>query len=451
MVTISLCIIVKNEANTIARCLESVQHLVDEIVIVDTGSTDETKQVCRRFTDDIYDFAWVDDFSAARNYAFAQATKDFIFWLDADDVVSEADQRKFQDLKKTLTLDVDAVSMKYELSFTDEGDPRHTLRRHRIVRRTAGFRWIGAVHEYLEVSGTIQHSDVAIQHRQLSRDPDRNIKIYEKLLARGETFTPRDMYYYGNELKDHARYEEAIKYYDKFLQTDDGWLEDVIGACNKLSDCYKRMENERMELQSALRALEFDYPRAESCCRIGEVFFRRGDYATSTFWYTAALASVNVKPDKVPMFENPAYSTWIPHLQLCVCYYRMGSHYVAYLHNEQAGQYIPNDERISRNRTYLEPLAQKQKEALQEKMEAQFPQTISGDGSLPEAVDAGDGRSEQGKGDDSERLMEAHSADGEGLDRANISTPVETDADAGAKPSPLKRKRPRRRKGRRQR
>lgn len=72
--TISLCMIVRNEEKVLARCLESVRGCVDEIIIVDTGSSDGTKEIAARFTDKIYDFEWIDDFSAARNYSFEQAT-----------------------------------------------------------------------------------------------------------------------------------------------------------------------------------------------------------------------------------------------------------------------------------------------------------------------------------------------------------------------------------------
>ena len=88
-VTISLCMIVKNEVDTNASCLESVKDIVDEINIVDTGSTNQTKKVLKRYTHRIYDFEWVYDFAEARNHAFQQATKDFILWLDADDVFLE--------------------------------------------------------------------------------------------------------------------------------------------------------------------------------------------------------------------------------------------------------------------------------------------------------------------------------------------------------------------------
>ena len=75
MITISLCMIVKNEEASLARCLDSVNGIADEIVIVDTGSTDRTRQIASRYTDRIVDFEWVDDFAAARNYAFDQGNR----------------------------------------------------------------------------------------------------------------------------------------------------------------------------------------------------------------------------------------------------------------------------------------------------------------------------------------------------------------------------------------
>ena len=74
MPTISLCMIVKNEENVLDRCLSSIADLMDEIIIVDTGSTDRTKEIASKYTDLIYDFPWINDFSAARNFSFSKAT-----------------------------------------------------------------------------------------------------------------------------------------------------------------------------------------------------------------------------------------------------------------------------------------------------------------------------------------------------------------------------------------
>ncbi|PES02484.1 glycosyl transferase, partial [Bacillus anthracis] len=88
MITISLCMIVKNEEATLKRCLTAISDVVDEIIIIDTGSTDQTKKIASKFTDKVIDFVWIDDFSTARNFAFSQATKEYILWLDADDLVT---------------------------------------------------------------------------------------------------------------------------------------------------------------------------------------------------------------------------------------------------------------------------------------------------------------------------------------------------------------------------
>lgn len=95
MPTISLCMIVRDEAAVLERCLQSVAHLVDEIIIVDTGSVDETKTIAAAFTPHLYDFPWQDDFSAARNFAFSKGTGDYLFWMDADDVLPPESQQRF--------------------------------------------------------------------------------------------------------------------------------------------------------------------------------------------------------------------------------------------------------------------------------------------------------------------------------------------------------------------
>ena len=113
MVTISLCMIVKNEEKILERCLDSVADLVDEIVIADTGSTDATREIARRYTEKVYDFPWTDDFSAARNFVFSRATQEYIYSADADEVLSPENRERFRLLKETLLPEVEIVQMKY--------------------------------------------------------------------------------------------------------------------------------------------------------------------------------------------------------------------------------------------------------------------------------------------------------------------------------------------------
>ena len=89
MVTISLCMIVKNEERVLGRCLESVQEIADEIIIVDTGSEDRTKEIAEKYHARVFEQEWQDDFSRARNYSFSQAEMDYCMWLDADDIITK--------------------------------------------------------------------------------------------------------------------------------------------------------------------------------------------------------------------------------------------------------------------------------------------------------------------------------------------------------------------------
>ncbi len=116
MPTISLCMIVKNEEMHIARCLDSVAELVEEIVIVDTGSTDRTVEIVSDYTSKVYSYPWKDDFSDARNYSFSKASMDYCMWMDADDILEESEKDNFLRLKQSLTPDIDIVMMKYNTS-----------------------------------------------------------------------------------------------------------------------------------------------------------------------------------------------------------------------------------------------------------------------------------------------------------------------------------------------
>lgn len=92
--TISLCMIVKNEEAVIGRCLDAVQDIADEIILVDTGSIDRTVDIAKKYTNSIYHYPWRDDFAAARNFAFSKARMDYQMWLDADDVIEAEDPGK---------------------------------------------------------------------------------------------------------------------------------------------------------------------------------------------------------------------------------------------------------------------------------------------------------------------------------------------------------------------
>jgi tetratricopeptide (TPR) repeat protein len=191
-----------------------------------------------------------------------------------------------------------------------------------------------------------------VTHKKIKHAVGRTISIYEQKIARGDVFSPRDYFYYGNELRENGHYEKAIESYNKNLAMKEGWVEDKIFACIFKGDCYRYLGDFDNELSSLCESFRFTAPRAEACCRIGFIFHRKRDFRTAAFWYELAASQVP-DPDRWS-FIYTAYYTWYPHLQLCVCYYNLGDYRKSYEHNEKAGKYRPEDRSVLQNKTLLE-------------------------------------------------------------------------------------------------
>lgn len=226
MAGLSVCMIVKNEERVIARALESVRSVADEIIVADTGSTDATKRICERYTDKIYDFEWKDDFSAARNFSFAQATRPYIMWLDADDTLSEQSVKALSDMMRSLDSEPhDAVMCRYVTARDESGRPTFSYYRERIVRKAAEPVWTGFVHECMRpFADAVYSDDIVIDHyRPGGRDPRRNLNIYQKKIAEGVRLDGRGKYYYGRELYYNKLYLEAACVLEDYLAGTDKW------------------------------------------------------------------------------------------------------------------------------------------------------------------------------------------------------------------------------------
>lgn len=181
--TLSVCLIVKNEAAVLGNCLSDAAAFADEIIVADTGSTDDTKEIARRFTDKVFDVPWREDFSAARNASFERASCDYLMWLDADDRIDEENRQKIRQWKQAPT---------GKLIFAGYERPENggTFLYPRIVRRDAGFTWEGIIHEHLVLTqGQLPlkpedcvTGDFVIRHcKQGAPNYSRNIQIMERL------------------------------------------------------------------------------------------------------------------------------------------------------------------------------------------------------------------------------------------------------------------------------
>lgn len=356
--TISLCMIVKNEAETLFRCLSSVADAVDEIIIADTGSTDGTKDIALGFTDKVYDFIWIDDFSAARNFSFSKAKGDYIMWLDADDIISPQNADKLKDLKATLPENTDIVYMPYHIRFDEEGKPTYTYYRERLVKKSKNPVWVEPIHELIQISGKCEYIDIAVEHRKIRANPlGRNLKIFEKQLAQGKKLSPRLTYYYGRELMFNRKYVDAVIVFNNFLDGGDGWFENCLSACKDLSVCYEMLNDYDSAFAAAFRGFVYSVPRGDLLCRIGDLFAKKKDLENAKYWYLLAL---NCKKPTLSLgFLEEDYYGYIPAIELCVICFKQGETEEAVSYNELAGKIKPYSAAYAYNKRFFESINNK--------------------------------------------------------------------------------------------
>ena len=351
MKTLSICMIVKNEEELLARCLNSVKDLVDEIVIVDSGSTDKTLEIAKSFGAKIFYFEWCNDFSKARNFAFSKATSDYILWLDADDVMPKPTLQYLVKNKKKLN--ADCYMLKYDIAFFD-GKPTFSYYRERILKNCKSAIWQGRVHECIAPFGKVEYLNCAIEHRKTKFvQTDRNLKIYKQLKKERELL-PREQYYYARELYDHKKYKQAIKEFEKFVSAKQGWKENIIDALYLTSECYFKLNNFDKQILALLSTFKYDTPRANICCKIGDYFLNKNDLPTAKYWYLLATKCEDVTI-KGGFVENMFYN-YYPYLQLCVCSYKLGNIKDAKNYNDMAEKYYPNSPIVKNNKDFYNKL-----------------------------------------------------------------------------------------------
>lgn len=349
---ISLCMIVKNEEEVLPRCLDSVKELVDEIVIVDTGSEDKSIEIARTYTENVYPFVWCDDFSAARNFAFSKATGDYLLWLDADDFIFNDEKAHFFTLKRRLEEESpDMVMCPYDVAFDCRGKATSTFYRERLIKRNAGFTWQGRVHECIAPHGKLLYSDFRVAHLGSKKERGaRNLNIYRKW-AGEETLSGRDQFYYGRELYYHKLYTEAIAVLDGML-AGNGWYVNKIEACRILSYCYTEKGEWENALSALFRSFLYGEPRAFITCEIAKLYRTQNRLREAVFWYEAALSCRDHSAEGD--FEQPTARTLVPLLELTRAYYDLGETALAVERHLRAEELFPEHPSVEYNRRFFQ-------------------------------------------------------------------------------------------------
>lgn len=326
--TVSLCMIVKNEESCLRRCLNSLDGIVDEMIIVDTGSTDQTIEIAKEFNAIIKPYQWNNDFAAARNYALSFATKEWILVLDADEYLRESDHDLLIEAFNDFNYDCYFIkTLNFTTSATDENYMVNL--NQRIFKNYKGFKYVGSIHEQVQFTGDeatrlpnkiidvgFYHTGYLRETVELKNKPERNIEILSKILEK-EPDNAFHKFNLANEMYQLKKYDEAIKLYDEAYYSSNA----SQGFMPKLIVFRINALMAQQDLHQALIAINEGlkmYPH------YSHLLFLKGTLEEECGRVTKAIESYegaikSGKPTPELEFSENSYGPW-PHLKLANLY-----------------------------------------------------------------------------------------------------------------------------------
>jgi glycosyltransferase involved in cell wall biosynthesis len=320
---ISLVMIVKDEEEILAKCLDSVKSVVDEYIIVDTGSTDNTKDIIRRYGP-VYERPFT-DFVESKNEALKLATGKYILWMDADEILYQghnvlreyAEEGKYNAVYGVITEGpADNYSAVLQQYF-----------RARLWKRDS-FLFDGpGVHEVAVGSEpTNRDFRVLVRHEHLKSNKQSTaearflqyVDLLKKAIAEG-THIHRAWFYLGRTYRDLNRPLDAVSAYLTYLELPGNTYKDEIWQANyDVACCYKSQGEYDQAVEWARKAQIVDQRRSEVDCLLGDIAMQRQDYSDAVSHYTNAMRPV---PADVILFLNPQMYDRYPKDQLVLAYY----------------------------------------------------------------------------------------------------------------------------------
>jgi glycosyltransferase involved in cell wall biosynthesis len=313
---LSICMIVKNEEKVLKRCLESIMGIADEIIIIDTGSSDRTKEIAQAFTKKVFDLKWGNDFSEARNFAASKASGEWILVIDADEFV---DRESFKDFKTNLQenppeFNILAVQI---VNFVGVNGKDTSLNYHeRLYKNDGSISYYRNIHELLEHKDSNENR--GFLEFQIFHSGYMDSVVIEKektkrnltLLKIKKEKEPIDYYFIGNEYDQLGQLDKAIKYYQKGFKLKDDINRDWV---KKL---LLRLVNSLHKAKRNKEALEV----IESCEKIffylvdfkfyrGKIYFEIGDFKNSK----VVFEEIIMKKNELKADSSSDFLEFLPH------------------------------------------------------------------------------------------------------------------------------------------
>lgn len=297
---LSVCMIVKNEEKVLERCLESIHGIADEIIVVDTGSTDSTKDIALKYTEHVYDFEWVRDFAKARNFAASKASGEWILSMDADEYV---DRDSFEKFKQELDNnppeeDINAVQI---VNFVGDKADSTVLNRHtRFYRNNGNIEYERPIHEVLtykfdENKKNYGLVNLLVYHTGYMKDVDKEKQKTERnlsILLEQKEKKGIDYFYIGNEYNKLGEIDKAIRYYQLSYNNRESVAADYITKLLVfLIDALYR-EKRYDEALEIIKGCEEGYPNyADYKYYKGLIYLTKKDYKKAKSIFENILAN----------------------------------------------------------------------------------------------------------------------------------------------------------------
>jgi GT2 family glycosyltransferase/tetratricopeptide (TPR) repeat protein len=281
---LSLCMIVRNSSRTLRPCLQSIRPWVDEMIVVDTGSTDDTPDIARELGAKVYEFPWCDDFAAARNKSLEFATGDWLFWMDSDDTIDQENGRKLRELAdRAHPAHIMGFVMQVRCPDGRGGGAYATdtaVDHIKLVRNLPGIHFCRRIHEQVLTSirllgGDVEWTDIYVTHsgsdstlegRRRKQTRDFRILKLELKDDPDDTFT---LFNLGMTLLDMGRPSQAISFLCRSLQMAASGESHIRKIYAMLIQCYAELGRPETARRTCFQGLAV-------CPGDPEILFRKG-------------------------------------------------------------------------------------------------------------------------------------------------------------------------------
>lgn len=344
---ISVCIIAKNEEARIEKCLASIKPYGFEIVVVDTGSTDRTKEIAAKYADKVLDFVWCDDFSAARNFSLREAANNWIFMIDCDETVKNMDVEELNYFRKHLSDKVGSVSRENLVTENGELTLNNTDYTERFYDRRL-YRYTGIIHEQLTpVRGseldtlllhtTLLHTGYDMTQEERDAKYRRNFTLLQKQ-AEANPDNPYLYYQLGKSCEILKDYESACTYYDKGLTFD---LDPELAYVQAMVVSYG---NALLQTDQAETALGYEGIYDEFS-QVTDFVYLMGDIYKANGMYEEALAQYQ-KAAGMPEGRRNGVNSFLPAFQCGRIFELLGDAGSAAAFYAQCGDFAPALKRL---------------------------------------------------------------------------------------------------------